>query len=122
MDLATALTKKLNSDAQASNLVNEVSARISSTLGAEIQKTFPQMDGLVALSRAQEMTQECVDFYRRGLGNLLPMNEPTLGKFMAGTEVQMGHALCEKFHVLYAVSKNARAQYTQSYQMMSDRP
>jgi hypothetical protein len=122
MDIATAIQKKLDSSAQAANLVHEVSSRLASTLGAEIQRTFPHMDGLAALSRAQEMTQDCVDFYRTGAGNLLPMNEPTLGKFLAATETQMSQALLEKFHVLYAVSKNARAQYSQTYNAMQSRP
>lgn len=122
MDLATALTKKLNDDAQSANLVNEVSSRLAANLGAEIQKTFPQMDGLAALSRAQEMVKDCTDFYRRGLGNLPPMSEPTLGKFLAGTEAQMSDALSQQFQVLLAVSSNKRAQYNSTYNAMQSRP
>lgn len=122
MDIAQALTKKLNADAQAANLVNEVSSRLAATLGAEIQKTFPHMDGLAALSRAQDMVKNCTDFYRRGLGNLPAMPEHVLGKFMAGTEQQMSQALSEQFQVLYAVSKNNRAQYNSTYIAMQSRP
>jgi hypothetical protein len=122
MDIAAALTKKLNEDSANANLVNEVSNRLASELGDEIQRTFPHMNGLAALSRAQEMVGDCVDFYRRGLGNLLPMNEPTLGKFLHHTEAAMLNSLSEQFQIALAVSKNNRAQYNSTYQLMSARP
>jgi hypothetical protein len=122
MDIATALTAKLNEDAQSSNLVNEVSSRLASELGAEIQRTFPHMSGLAALSRAQEMVNDCVSFYRSGAGYLPPMSEPVLGLFLRHTEAGMLNCLSEQFQIALAVSKNNRAQYNSTYQLMSARP
>lgn len=122
MDIATALTRKLNEDSANANLVHEVSSRLSSNLAVHIQSQLPRTDALKVLAHANNLVDDAVSFFRSGAGKLPPMPEHVLGKYLSFTEDAMLKSLIEQFQIAFVVSSNKRAQYGQTYQMMSDRP
>lgn len=118
MNLADALTKKLNEDSRAANLVGEVSGRLAANLGAKMQEQMPRTPAIEILVRAQEQVEEVVDFYRHGHGSLPPMNENALGKFLSFTEDAIFQALLEQFQVAFAVVQNKRAQVAEAKRLV----
>jgi hypothetical protein len=114
MDIATALTAKLNEDARSANLVGEVSNRLVACLGTKMQEQMSRTPAIEILARAQEQVEEVVDFYRHGHGSLPPMNENALGKFLSFTEDAIFQALLEQFQVAFAVVQNKRAQVAEA--------
>ncbi len=109
MDLASALTKKLNDDSASANLVGTISARLASNLAVHMQEHLPRTDGVKLLAQANEAVSEIVQFYRNG-GHIAKMSEPVLGQFLAIAEGELLNALCLNFSKAFAVIEHRRAQ------------
>jgi hypothetical protein len=109
MNLADALTKKLNEDSANANLVSEISARLASNLAVHMQEHLPRTDGVKLLAQANEDVSSIVQFYRSG-GHIAKMSEPTLGKFLAIAEGEILNQLCLNFSKAFAVIEHRRAQ------------
>lgn len=117
MDLASALTQKLNEDAQASNLVSEISSRLASNLAVHMQEHLPRTDGVKLLAQANDAVSDIVQFYRSG-GHVAKMSEPTLGKFLAIAEGEILNQLCLNFSKAFAVIENKRSQIVEARRLV----
>jgi hypothetical protein len=118
MDLATAITKKLNEDSTNANLVNEVSNRLAANLAVYMQEKLPTTDGVKLFSKAQDSVSDIVNFYRSG-GHIAKMSEPVLGRFLAAAEPQILDALTDKFSKAFVIVQQKRHERVEAQNLVS---